>query len=411
MSLWLLLVVLLISGTQAKWAMGTDVPVARLIANVTPYVKEHPNDAQGYYVLGRIHSLAFVQTDAKVRVVTKAERAARTVPATPPSNDPANALPEFPHQSVLVGQYQKKVAALKAEERTHLLESIRNYQKATQLAPKEGLYWLGLGWMLEQAVNAQANNGPAPEEITVNAPAWRLQALAAYRHAYQLNIKGDLKKPYFGVGADTNISQEAAEGSLRLYKEQPLTPEQKREQQELTANVQKLSHIGHAITPIIFPMNGAASLSQLVNTRRTVRFDLAGDGKSRAWPWVTPDTGFLVWDPAHTGHITSGRQLFGSATWWMFWRNGYQALQALDNNHDGWLTGRELEGIAVWRDANSNGVCDKGEVTPIAQLGITSIATQSAGTEQGMPANPNGLRRTNGTFLPTYDWTPKSSGF
>ena len=417
MSLWLLPVVLLASGTQAMWIfMGAEVPVARLIANVTPYVKQHPNDAQGYYVLGRAHSLAFAQTDAKVRV-TKADAAAMTAPANasapakPAKKNSAYTLPTLPGEdSILVGRYQKKVTALKAEERTHLLESIRNYQKATQIAPNEGLYWLGLGWMMEQAANAQPDGGPAPEEITAGASAWRLQAIAAYHHAYELKLTKDLKASYFGPGPDTNISQEAAEGILRLYKGQSLTPAQQQEQKELTANVEKLGHKGLAVTPIIFPMRGAAPLSQLMDAKRTVHFDLAGNGKRQSWPWVTPDTGFLVWDPAHTGRITSGRQLFGSATWWMFWRNGYQALQALDNNHDGWLTGRELEGIAVWRDANSNGVCDKGEVVPLAQLGITAIATQSAGAEQGIPANPNGLRRTNGTFLPTYDWTPKSSG-
>lgn len=43
----------------------------------------------------------------------------------------------------------------------------------------------------------------------------------------------------------------------------------------------------------------------------------------------------LVRDPQHKSKIESGRQLFGNVTWWMFWRNGYQALAALDDTMDG----------------------------------------------------------------------------
>ncbi|MBT3202234.1 MAG: hypothetical protein HN350_20220, partial [Phycisphaerales bacterium] len=49
-----------------------------------------------------------------------------------------------------------------------------------------------------------------------------------------------------------------------------------------------------------------------------VRFDLDGDGRAQSWPWVKPTTGILVWDPSGQGRITSGQQLFGSVTIWMF---------------------------------------------------------------------------------------------
>jgi hypothetical protein len=35
-----------------------DVPVARLRQTLTQYIKENPNDAEGYYRLGRVHTLA-----------------------------------------------------------------------------------------------------------------------------------------------------------------------------------------------------------------------------------------------------------------------------------------------------------------------------------------------------------------
>jgi len=37
----------------------------------------------------------------------------------------------------------------------------------------------------------------------------------------------------------------------------------------------------------------------------------------------------------------------------MFWRDGFEPLAALDDNRDGKLTGSEIWGIGVWRDANA----------------------------------------------------------
>ena len=36
------------------------IPVDRLIENATAYTQQDPNDASGYYILGRIHYMAFV---------------------------------------------------------------------------------------------------------------------------------------------------------------------------------------------------------------------------------------------------------------------------------------------------------------------------------------------------------------
>ena len=62
----------------------------------------------------------------------------------------------------------------------------------------------------------------------------------------------------------------------------------------------------------------------------------------------------------------------------MFFENGYQALAALDDDGDGYLTGKELEGLAVWRDKNGNGICDAGEVVPVGQLGIVGIGVEGS---------------------------------
>jgi hypothetical protein len=135
-----------------------------------------------------------------------------------------------------------------------------------------------------------------------------------------------------------------------------------------------------------------------------VRFDLDGDGTAELWPWVSPATGILVWDPNRKSSITSGRQLFGSVSWWLFFADGYHALDALDDNRDGLLSGRELTGISVWFDRDSDGNSDYGEVLPIETTTITSLATKSSGTDHGSPRNMSGLTLRDGRILPTYDW-------
>jgi hypothetical protein len=106
-----------------------------------------------------------------------------------------------------------------------------------------------------------------------------------------------------------------------------------------------------------------------------VSFDLDGFG-ARTWNWVTADAAWLVFDPRGTGRITSGLQLFGNVTFWLFWNSGYDALRALDDDGNGVLRGDELIGLAVWRDTNVDGVSQPGEVHSLAALGIVEVSTK-----------------------------------
>src|SRR5262249_34887925 len=145
------------------------------------------------------------------------------------------------------------------------------------------------------------------------------------------------------------------------------------------------------VTPIIFSLGSDGPLGDLLAPGATAPFDLDGDGIAERWPWVKRDTAFLVWDPQHRGEITSGLQLFGSVTWWMFFADGYHALDALDDDRDGQLAGRELQGLAVWCDRNGDGRSDPGEVTPIERLPIRAIATHATGVDGISPSCEQGL--------------------
>ena len=71
--------------------------------------------------------------------------------------------------------------------------------------------------------------------------------------------------------------------------------------------------------------------------------------------------------PASAAESPPRCRWFGNVTFWTFWNNGYEAMRALDDNGDGELRGSELRHLAIWRDANRNGVSEPGEVRPLAR--------------------------------------------
>lgn len=119
-----------------------------------------------------------------------------------------------------------------------------------------------------------------------------------------------------------------------------------------------------AITPITFPIHHLLPLSSLASPY-SVTFDLNGDSIKERRQWVNPKAALLVWDSERTEKVALGLQLFGSMTWWMFWRNGYESSAALDNSGNGWLKGKELDGISLWHDKNGNRFSEGGEILPL----------------------------------------------
>jgi hypothetical protein len=154
------------------------------------------------------------------------------------------------------------------------------------------------------------------------------------------------------------------------------------------------------------PLRDGMTASEVVDLSARVKFDADGSGLQRSWTWIHRDAGWLVHDPNKTGRITSAIQMFGGVTFWCFWEHGYQALAALDDAGDGWLRGKELEGLAIWRDLNGNGVSDPGEVRPLAEWGIVALRCRA----DAGPASPlcaaqasKGVGFKDGTTRPTFD--------
>lgn len=201
------------------------------------------------------------------------------------------------------------------------------------------------------------------------------------------------------------VSLEAGHSILRLRGDIPQASlDEIREKLQLLVNTPRTTR---GITPIIFSNSRSARVDDLLWTQEGVEFDLTGYGQEPPCQWVRPSTCFLVWDECGDGAVESGVDLFGSTTWQLFFRDGYEALSALDDDGNGWLAGSEMIGISVWQDRDSDGHSDAGEVQPAALAGIAAIATQADSIDGISLMNSGGLVMADGQALPTYDWKLK----
>jgi hypothetical protein len=370
------LVCLGMSALFGMFPRPIDTPVDRLIRNAEADIQAHPKDANAHCTLARLHYLAFsLRTDTL--------SSGRWNGTGKPGSQPKGNISD-------------------EQALQHLTAAVVEIGTALKLDPTLALSHLTAACIREEG----APFAPRVKSGDT-ANGWMDLAIAEYKRAHDLAWAQDSKlekAPFWGV--PSLVSHEAAESYIRLVTSRGLRPGEKEIVDVMEAHVKKLSSLppNRLMTPIVISMTPHASLSELLDPTIQIGFDLDGTGRDQKWPWLQPDTGLLVWDPKRTGVITSGRQLFGTVSWWIFWENGYAALTALDDNHDGWLTGRELDGLALWFDRNQNGRSDPGEVIPIAELGIDAIHVKADGREGVAWKSSKGIRLRDGSFLPTWDW-------
>ncbi len=149
-----------------------------------------------------------------------------------------------------------------------------------------------------------------------------------------------------------------------------------------------------------------------------VLFDHDADGVKAGTGWLKPDDGWLVRDINGNGIIDSGRELFGADTQiTKFWSSavneisttfsytenaltGFEALRALDTGpgngspvaygspgaYDGLIDSRDaaFSELRIWRDLNSDGVSQEGELQTLAQAGIESIGVRPNDTNTNL---------------------------
>jgi tetratricopeptide (TPR) repeat protein len=344
------------------------IPVERLAKNIQEAIDKNPKDTQLVLNLARAHAMAYSLRSDTVEVNK------RTPGAVWFGFEPAI----VPFNKVAKTEDKEKLKAAKV----HLDKALELYEKAAKMSPDDLRIKLGQAWLTEQSGKKE-------------------DAIKLYRKLVEEGWAKEKDLKALGFGGHTITGETAGYLVPLLDKEKD-----KDEIAMLTERAEKLRKLPRPITPIAVPLKDGLTARDLEDRAASVAFDADGTGLRKKWTWINADAAWLVYDPKHSGKVTSALQLFGSVTFWMFWETGYDALSALDDNHDGKLTDKELIGLALWRDVNGNGVSEAGEVKPLPEYGIVSLSCRS----ERDPNHPDkiafskvGVTFQDGKTRPTFD--------
>ena len=376
--LCLLLILNMVAPAFAKYARveTEEVPVQRLLTNLESKAKSpalsDKEKADLEFQIGRLQSMAYALKTETARV-RKGQPGALEGQVQLPFYGVGPAA----GRQFSVSETQDKGQQSLAQE--HLKEAIRHMRKALSLDPENLAAKLGLAWCLDQRGE-------------------KAQALPLYRQVFRAGFESEGKQG--GGLRGTSIAAETAD-----YLSNLLDPEKDAaELSDIAAKRTQLGHVFRAMTPIVVPVAPHVETSNLMAPAQ-IRFDLDGTGLRNYISWPTAgQAAWLVYDGRHRGDIRSGLQLFGEKTFWIFWRDGYQALSALDDNGDGQLNGAELTGLCLWQDLNEDGLSQSGEVKPLSDYGIRSLSCLSTRGENGMLMSRGGVTFENGQTADSYDW-------
>ncbi len=353
---------------------AVKVPVDRLAKNLEEQIAKDPKDVKALVNLARVHAMAYTLKSEELPTYSGRGKDKDGPPMVWFGYEPKL----VPFGPPMKTEDEKKLKAA----REHLERAIKLYTQAAELKPDDLTILLGLAWTQEQAGKKDA-------------------AIAGYRKVIEAGWAKEKDLRALGLGGHT-FTTEAAGYLVPLLDE----TKDKDEIAELKDRIAKLKQLPRPITPIAVPLRPGLSATQIEDRNAAVRFDADGTGLRKEWTWINGDAAWLVHDPKATGKITSGLQLFGNVTFWLFWENGYQALAALDDNGDGSLTGGELTGLALWHDVNRNGVSDPGEVKPLAEWGIVALNCKWECDEthpDRIAQSRTGVTFKDGTVRPTFD--------
>jgi hypothetical protein len=332
-------------------------------------MKENPKDAKVVLNLARAHAMAYTTRAGALEVRKDGKNGGLWFGYEPPF---------VPFGTAGKG----KDAGAEGAAKEHLLRSMALYEKAVKLAPGDPAAVLGRAWVIDQSGD-------------------KAKAVEAYRAVIRDGWAKDKDLTALGLGGHT-VTAEAAGYLVPLLD----AAKDADEIADLKAKTEKLKQLPRPITPIAVPLRDGLGAADLEDGRAAVRFDADGSGIKKRWTWITKDAAWLVYDPSGRGEVDSALQFFGSVTFWLFWEHGYAALSALDDDRDGRLTGVELRGLALWRDANGNGVADPGEVQAITDAGIVAVSCRHERDE----SHPDrisfcraGVTFRDGRTRPTFD--------
>lgn len=369
-----------------------EAPIDRALENVASMEGIEP--AQRERLLGRLNLLAYARDDGNFTYITEDNQlneAGSVLCTEAPRNmrPPDEAVPNFAPDARCatwnfnLGPQPELPEALPERTRLGGLARLRaaeqHYREAVRLDGQDLRARLGYAYVLDRSRKATAARRELRRIVSLGIPRLEGPQSNWEDHAVLTETVEHLSQ----LARTSNDRVRIARLRARLEASPPIV----------------------YVTPVVVPL-ADAPFARLIDRVSPVAFDFAGTGDRRAQGWLTPDAAWLVWDPEWRGQVRSGFDMIGQRTWAVFWSDGFEALRALDDNRDGELTGGELGGLALWRDANSNGVSDDGEVLPANVHGIAALSVRGETQRPGLMVAPNGVRFDNGRARPLYDWTP-----
>ena len=447
----ILVCVLAFAGEPANALFETPrtVPLAELLDHAREYLKRNPNDSAAFYRLARIRYLAFTYGLESFPVYGRDDglNSRKTIPGIPERYEEAwrdtaesarleeakkLALSELGIEQEASMQREQREALKIASERhfkslklrgwtpqqiapririAHAVAAHSAFNEAIRLNSKEPLFHMGRVSLLKQFRDWSESTKPGELPATLAGITDR-DLMSGFWDAYSTArelLNNAAKTPVEFSRAEVCFEASVGYAELAQLHFNDLSDDERARFVQLEDGLKLAESISEKnkhriITPIIFCLNPVKQFDELLDAERVVQFDLRGYGPKQSWTWVKPDTGFLVWDPERSGVIDSGQQMFGSYTWQIFWRDGYEAMSVLDADDNGILEEAELDRLSVWFDRDGNGVSSPGEVVPVNLLEIAGLRTQATSKGANHVSNPNGLILQSGQELPTWDW-------
>ena len=138
--------------------------------------------------------------------------------------------------------------------------------------------------------------------------------------------------------------------------------------------------------PLVLDLDGDGI--ETLGQQAVTYFDHDGNGFAELTGWVRGDDGFLVFDRNGDGRINDGREMFGDQTVLASGAvaaNGLQALSEWDlaangGNADGMIDAGDAvwSSLRVWRDVDSDGFSDSGELFAAVKGAIMAFSRSLA---------------------------------
>lgn len=343
------------------------IPVSRLADNLEKMVQQKPKDVNLQFNLARVHAMAYAQKTDSVQVWRNKENRGAWFGFTP--------------KAVPFKTAKSKTAEQKKEAEKHLQKALKLYEQVYKKQPNHLAARLGHAWLKEKSGK-------------------KMEAVHEYREIIKLAWKKEGKLKSGRLGGNY-VTVETAGYLIPLLDKK----ENAQEIQTLQQRAKQLKRLPRPVTPVVIPLRDGLTPEKIVDSTARVKFDADGSGLQKSWTWIGKDAGWLVYDRQGKGKITSALQMFGNVTFWLFWDNGYEAMRTLDDNGDGYLSGPELKGLAIWRDINGNGISEVGEVRPVRDWGIVKLSCrfESNASRDCAAFSPTGVWFEDGSVRPTYD--------